>query len=72
MSTTDLPPEILSLPMEDRISLAMAIWDSVAEESRELSEDEKQVLNQRLDEHLANPQDARPWDKVYAELKKQL
>ena len=31
MSTTDLPSEILALPVEARIQLAISIWDSVAD-----------------------------------------
>ncbi len=68
MSTTDLPPEILSLPMEDRIHLAMSIWDSVAEESASLSEEEKELLDDRLRDHQENPKTGDSWEAVRARL----
>lgn len=68
MSTADLPPEILALPVEDRIQLAMSIWDSVAEETPNLSEEGKQLLDDRLREHLENPNAGDSWEVVRARL----
>ncbi|MFN9416036.1 MAG: addiction module protein [Pirellula sp.] len=68
MSTTDLPSEILGLPVEDRIQLAMSIWDSVAEEAVHLSDEEKQLLDERLREHHENPSAGESWEVVRARL----
>ena len=68
MSTTDLPSEILALPVEDRIQLAMSIWDSVAEETPHLSEEDKQLLDERLREHHENPNAGDSWEIVRARL----
>jgi putative addiction module component (TIGR02574 family) len=72
MSTADLPPEILALPVEDRIRLAMSIWDSVAEESTQLSEDERRLLDERLRDHLENPSTGESWEVVRERLWKSL
>lgn len=68
MSTANLPPEILALTVEDRIELAMSIWDSVAEESTHLSEEEKQLLDERLQDHRDNPTTGESWEAVRARL----
>ncbi len=68
MSMADLPPEILALPVEDRIQLAMSIWDSVAEESANLSDDEKQLLDERLADHSETPKAGDSWEVVRARL----
>ena len=68
MSTTNLPSEILALSVEDRIQLAMSIWDSVAEETLPLSEDDKRLLDERLREHHDNPNTRESWDVVRARL----
>lgn len=68
MSTADLPPEILALPVEDRIQLAMSIWDSVAEESSHLSEEDKRLLDERLRDHRDNPKTGDSWEAVRTRL----
>lgn len=68
MSTANLPPEILALTVEDRIELAMSIWDSVAEESTHLSEEEKQLLDERLQDHRENPTTGESWEAVRVRL----
>ncbi len=72
MSTADLPPEILALPVEDRIRLAMSIWDSIAEESTQLSEDERRLLDERLRDHLENPSTGESWEVIRERLWKSL
>jgi putative addiction module component (TIGR02574 family) len=69
MSTADLPPEILALNVEDRIHLAMNIWDSVAEESISVSEENQRILEERLREHKADPFEGTPWQEAVAKLR---
>ncbi len=69
MSTTELPPEILALSIPDRIELAFKIWDSVGDEAAtELSDEHRRILDERLSEHLANPEEGESWASVKAEL----
>ncbi len=58
------------LSIEDRISLATAIWESIAAESHPplLSEPQKSVLEHRLADHAANPDDVVPWEQIQAEV----
>jgi putative addiction module component (TIGR02574 family) len=69
MSTADLPPEILALTVEDRIHLAMSIWDSVAEETIAVSEENQRILEERLREHEANPLEGTLWREVIDKLR---
>jgi putative addiction module component (TIGR02574 family) len=57
------------LSVEDRIALALAIWDSVAAQPHPplLSEAQRQELQRRLDDHQANPEDVVPWEEIKAE-----
>jgi len=57
------------LSIEDRISLANAIWESIANESHAplLTEAQRTELQRRLADHTANPQDVIPWEQVKAE-----
>jgi putative addiction module component (TIGR02574 family) len=57
------------LGVEDRIALAIAIWESVAAEPHPplLTEAQRQELERRLADHAANPDDVVPWEKVKAE-----
>jgi putative addiction module component (TIGR02574 family) len=57
------------LSIEDRITLALAIWDSIASqpESSPLTEAQRQELQRRLDDHEAHPADVIPWEQIKAE-----
>jgi putative addiction module component (TIGR02574 family) len=57
------------LSVEDRIALAMAIWDSVIEQPHGplLTEAQRQELQRRLDDDNARPDDVIPWEQIKAE-----
>jgi putative addiction module component (TIGR02574 family) len=63
---------LLKLPAKDRIELAMALWDSLTDEEREaelvLTPEQEAELDRRLAEHLANPDNAIPWEEVRRKL----
>ena len=63
---------LLKLPAKDRIELAMALWESLTDEQREtelvLTPEQEAELDGRLDEHLANPGSAIPWEEVRRKL----
>ena len=57
------------MSIEDRITLATAIWDSIAAEPHPplLTELQRQELDRRLADHTANPDDVVPWEQVKSE-----
>ncbi len=69
-----MPPTLQALgidrlSVEDRIALALAIWDSIAAEPHPplLTEAQRQELQRRLDDYRANPGDVVPWEQIKAE-----
>src|SRR5439155_18999713 len=60
---------IKALPIDERIALVTAIWDTIAEEEDkiELTEAQKAELQRRLDLYRANPDKVIPWEVVKAE-----
>jgi putative addiction module component (TIGR02574 family) len=62
------------LSVEDRLTLAQQLWDSIAEEMNRLplSPAQQQEIDRRLAEHRTNPQAAIPWEQVEAEARARL
>lgn len=62
--------ELLKLPAVDRAELAIALWESLGDPDRaaalELTDEERQELDRRWAEHLADPSTAIPWSTVRA------
>jgi putative addiction module component (TIGR02574 family) len=56
---------ILSIP--ERIQLVEDIWDTIAEKTElvELTEEEKKIIDERLEAYHRNPELGSPWDDVY-------
>jgi len=56
---------ILSIP--ERIQLVEDIWDTIANEpdAIELSEEEKRIIDERLEAYHRNPEAGSPWEDVY-------
>ena len=65
--------EIQQLPPEERIRLIELIWSSFVENPSTLSVSDAQraELRRRLADHEANPDEARPWAEVRAELEQE-
>lgn len=65
--------ELLKLPPGDRAELAMALWASLDEASRneELALTPEQIaeLDRRFAEHQADPSSARSWEEVERRLR---
>jgi putative addiction module component (TIGR02574 family) len=69
MATT-LPPELERLSVEERIALAVALWDSIADQPRPpLSEAKRAELKRRALEAEKNPDDVVTWEEFETELK---
>lgn len=58
--------DILKLSASERILMAEAIWDSVTDKENliELSDEDKLLLDERLNAHISNPEEGSSWDEV--------
>ena len=68
MPETSIPQEILGLSVADRIALATKIWESVADDAVGLSDEHKQILDERIAEADANPDSMIPAEDVFRNL----
>ena len=57
----------LTLSIPERIQLVEDIWDTIATEAEavELTEDEKRLIDERLEAYHKNPDSGTPWEDVY-------
>jgi putative addiction module component (TIGR02574 family) len=68
----ELVAEILSLPVEDRVRLVEAIWDSISAvpEALPLTEWQKQELDRRLEDFEKNPDAGSTLEEVFARIRR--
>lgn len=61
---------VLELPVPERLQLVEDIWNSIADapEALEVTEDEKRLIDERLEAFHRDPQAGSPWEEVYARL----
>ena len=59
--------DTLELSIPERIQLVEDIWDTIAAKTNsvELSEDEKRIIDERLESYHQNPNLGSPWEKVF-------
>ena len=59
--------DTLELSIPERIQLVEDIWDTIAAQtdSLELTEDEKEIIDKRLETYHNNPDSGSPWNEVY-------
>jgi putative addiction module component (TIGR02574 family) len=62
------------LSAAEKIRLVQQLWDEIADEAAELplTEAQKQLLDERIDEHEANPDDVEPWEQARDEILRKL
>jgi putative addiction module component (TIGR02574 family) len=62
--------DVLQLPVSERLQLVEDIWDSIAEvpDALELSEDDKRLIDERLEARRLSPGAGSPWAEVYARI----
>jgi putative addiction module component (TIGR02574 family) len=64
--------DLLQLPQNERLALAIALWDSLDDHARDgalpLDPALCAELDRRLTAHLSNPGDALAWDEVRIQL----
>jgi putative addiction module component (TIGR02574 family) len=60
--------------VEDRITLAQRIWDSVSADpaSVPLTDEQRAELLRRLEDHERNPRDVSGWEEAEARIRGQL
>jgi putative addiction module component (TIGR02574 family) len=65
--------DILRLSVSERIMMVEAIWDSIPEEegTLELSDETKKLIDDRLVNHLNNPNEGSSWEEVKSRIKTQ-
>jgi len=72
----DTLTKLLELPATDRVDIAMALWDSLTPTEQEaefdLTLEQREELDRRLAEHIADPASAVPWDEVRRKLLRQV
>jgi putative addiction module component (TIGR02574 family) len=57
--------EIKTLSIEEKIALAEELWESIENERKgHLSDEQKELLDKRLERHDSNPDAARPWTEI--------
>ena len=71
---TKLLEEVQHLPVEERIELAGAIWDTVAEDASSevlpVSAAHRAELDRRLADLEAHPESGQPWENVRERLER--
>ncbi len=68
----ELVAEILALPLEDRVQLVEAIWDSISSvpEALPLTEWQKEELDRRLAEYESDPDAGSSLEEVFARVRR--
>ncbi|MFM2225572.1 MAG: hypothetical protein RJA07_1774 [Bacteroidota bacterium] len=57
--------EILQLSVDERIHMVETIWDSIEKDAiSDLTESQKQLINERLEAYENNPTLGSPWSEV--------
>ena len=65
----DLLAAALRLSPSERLELIEALWDTLAEQDLPVTPEEQALLDARLADMDANPNDQSPWEDVKARLK---
>ena len=69
MTKTELVQQALALPVEEQLDLAQEIWENASPPpDLYLSDDLRDLLDERRTEALAHPEDVAPWEEVRARL----
>jgi len=61
---------IKQLSVADRVRLAQDIWDTLQPTAEELplTEEQRRLIDRRLEEHRRDPDSAIPWEQVKARI----
>lgn len=66
--------EIGRLSVRERVRLVQDIWDSIQPTAEELplTDEEKEIIDERLAEHRRDPSGAVPWEEARQRLRSKL
>lgn len=58
--------DVMELTVAERIELVEDVWDTISEvpESVKLTQEQKQILDERLEAYHKNPDAGSPWEDV--------
>lgn len=58
--------DVMELTVAERIELVEDVWDTISEvpESVKLTQEQKQILDERLEAYHKNPNAGSPWEDV--------
>ena len=67
--SSNLTEQAKKLSIPERLSLVQEIWDSIAQDNEyyELTDEQRQELDRRLESFRANPSQGRTWEEIKAE-----
>lgn len=67
--SSNLSEEAKKLSIPERLALVEEIWDSIAEDNEcfELTDEQQQELDRRLESFRVNPSQGRTWAEIRAE-----
>ena len=62
--------DLLELPVNERLRLVSALWDSISEEPDllKLTDSERKLLDERMEAFMKNPTEGRPWSEIKADI----
>lgn len=71
MSAPEVPPEFDELNTSEKIEYVQQLWDRIADEfnSADLTDEQREELDRRLEAHRENPGDGTPWEDVRKRLR---
>jgi putative addiction module component (TIGR02574 family) len=64
MTRLEIQHEVMGLPLEDRLALAEAIWDSAEQATLPLPDWQCRLLDERIAEDDATPDSGSSWPEV--------
>jgi putative addiction module component (TIGR02574 family) len=68
MTKAEIQQEAMRLPPEERQELVEALWESLEREPVDLPDWQRRVLDERLAELEANPDEGSSWEQVEARI----
>jgi putative addiction module component (TIGR02574 family) len=68
----ELVAAVLNLSVSDRLELIEALWDTLSDDDIPVTPEERALLDARLADLEANPDDQSPWQEVKARLEQRL
>lgn len=64
--------QLMGLSVEERLAAISALWDSIVDEAPDypISEDDRRMIEERLEDYRRDPEAGVPWEVVRAQLAK--